>query len=157
VTGVTQIDSNYLLTLKSTLETVLTEVDKQLTGQGMVPGPGGVMLDVLPLSRLTVQAGVAGSNGEGFDPAVQLIDALQAMGGSVTDQLKWLKQVLTDMIAEITTTVQSFGSSETLNSESVAQLNTDFSRTITVMGQGASSGSSPTGGTATPGSVPPGG
>ena len=42
------------------------------------------------------------------------------MGGSIHDQLTWLNKVLTDMISEITTTVNSFGNTESLNTESVA-------------------------------------
>ena len=55
------------------------------------------------------------------------------MGGSVNEQLTWLQKVLTDMINEITTTVNSFSGTESLNNEAVSQLLTDFGNTINDM------------------------
>jgi hypothetical protein len=141
VTAVTQIDSTYLSGLRTTLEGILTEVKQQIAGVGPVT-TGTAVEDIAPLSSLTVEPGVTGSNGAGFDPANQLLTAIKAMGGSVNDQLVWLEKFLTDMIAEIGTTITSFGNSDGLSSESVAQLDSDFSGAISDMQQGASSGSS---------------
>ena len=52
------------------------------------------------------------------------------MGGSINEQLTWLQKVLTDMINEITTTVNSFSNTESLNTETVDQLMSDFQNTI---------------------------
>jgi hypothetical protein len=64
------------------------------------------------------------------------------MGGSVNDQLTWLERVLNDMINEITTTVQSFSGTESLNNDAVSQLITDFQNTISDMSNGPGSTSS---------------
>lgn len=141
MTAVTQIDITYLSGLQTTLEGILTEVKQQIAGVGAVT-IGTAVEDIAPLSRLTIEPGVTGSNGAGFDPANQLLTALQTMGGSVNDQLVWLEKFLTDMIAEIGTTITSFGTADNLSSESVAQLDSDFSGAINAMQQGASSGSS---------------
>jgi hypothetical protein len=141
VTAVTQIDITYLTGLQSTLEGILTEVKQQIAGVGPVTIGTGIE-DIAPLSSLTLEPGVTGSNGAGFDPANQLLTALKTMGGSVNDQLVWLEKFLTDMIAEIGTTITSFGTAGSLSSESVAQLDSDFSGAINDMQQGASSGSS---------------
>lgn len=127
-TGVTQINKDYLNGLKSQLSQILTDVEKQLTGAGSTSDPGTTGW-LFPIdSTFSVSAG--GSN---FNAATALNNALKAFGGSVHDQLTWLKKVLTDMISEITTTVDSMGNTEDLNTQSVDQLINDFQSTINDM------------------------
>ncbi len=150
--NVIQINADYLTnTLKPALQEILGEVDAQLKGLGPSSNPN-ITEWLYPVDEnLSVEAGgTAGANGGGsFDIATHLNSSLKSMGGSVHDQLVWLQKVLTDMINEITTTVASFGSTESLNSETVGQLVTDFQNTITDIngpsGSSASSSSSSSG------------
>jgi|HubBroStandDraft_1064217.scaffolds.fasta_scaffold00821_12 hypothetical protein len=138
--GVVQINEAYLNNLKTTLNDILTEVDGQLTGMGTTGVTSDTTNFINPVdSALTVQAGPSS-----FEAGAALVSALKAMGGSVQEQLEWLKKVLTDMISEITTTVNSFSSTESLNNEAVDQLISDFQNTISDMSNpGSSSTSNP--------------
>ncbi len=145
--GTTQIDANYLNGLKSQLQNILDDVDTQLRGIGQSSDPN-VTAWIHPVDQnLIVEAGgTAGANGtSSFNAATDLNNALKKMGGSVHDQLTWLRKVLTDMIAEITTTVDSFSSTESLNNESVAQLISDFQNTINDMNNPGGSQPPPSG------------
>jgi len=133
--GVTQIDATYLNGLKGQLQSVLTDVQTQLKGIGSSPAGWVSPLD----QNFSVLPGPTS-----FNAGAALNAALKAMGGSVHDQLTWLQKTLTDMISEITTTVNSFGNTESLNTESVDQLITDFQGVINDM-------NSPPGGNGTPG------
>jgi hypothetical protein len=117
----TQIDATYLNGLKGQLQTLLTDVQNQLKGIGNSPdgwvSPVDQNLKVLP-------------GATSFNAGAALNTALQAMGGSIHDQLTWLQKTLTDMINEITTTVNSFSNTESLNTETVDQLISDFQGTI---------------------------
>jgi hypothetical protein len=125
---VTQINKDYLNNLKNRLSDLLTDVENQLKGVGASSAPGTTTY-IQPVDQtLTVNAG--GNTGVPFNAATALNKALGAMGGSVHDQLTWLHKTLTDMIGEITTTVNSFSGTESLNNESVAQLISDFQNTI---------------------------
>lgn len=139
--GVTQIDTTYLNTLKGQLQTVLGDVKTQLKGIGSSPAGWVYPVD----QNFNVLDGATT-----FDAGTQLNTALKAMGGSVHDQLTWLQKVLTDMISEITTTVDSFTNSESINTESVDQLITDFQNTINDMNSPSGNGSSAPGGNNTP-------
>jgi hypothetical protein len=123
--AVTQIDANYLNQLKAQLQTVLTDVEHQLNGIGASPDPNTTGSVGAVDSTLSVLAGASG-----FAAGVSLNNALKALGGSIHDQLVWLKKVLTDMTNEIDNTVASFGANEALNNEAVDQLLTDFQNTI---------------------------
>jgi hypothetical protein len=126
--NVTQINKDYLNQLKTQLTAILNEVDQQLQGMGAYNGPGSTGW-LNPVDQtLVVSAG-----GNSFNAASQLNNALKTMGGSVHDQLTWLKKVLTDMTNEITTTVDAMSNTETLNTETVDQLITDFQSTINDM------------------------
>ncbi len=126
--GQTQIDKNYLNSLKSELQTILDDVNKQLIGIGHSSDPSLTMW-ISPVDQtLSVAAGAPS-----FNAGKALNDALSKMGGSIHDELTWLKKVLTDMISEITTMVDSFGATESLNTESVNQLISDFQNTINDM------------------------
>src|SRR5260221_182627 len=148
--AVTQINADYLNGLKGQLQTVLTNVENQLKGIG-----NSADGNILPVDQnLKVEAGLTT-----FNAGVALNTALQAMGGSIHDQLTWLKKVLTDMINEITTTVNSFNNAESLNTETVDQLITDFQNTIGDLNNPPGSSGSP-GGSKTPapsGTPAPGG
>jgi hypothetical protein len=123
--AVTQIDADYLNQLKSQLQTVLDHVNAQLTGIGASSDPNTTSWIGPVDDTLSVLAGAAN-----FAAGVSLNKALHALGGSLHDQLVWLKKVLTDMIHEITTTVESFSATESLNTETVDQLLSDFQSTI---------------------------
>jgi hypothetical protein len=132
-----QIDSAYLNNLQSQLETLLTAVESQLRGLGTTSSAQtSGFLDTVD-ETLTVQAGATT-----FNAGAALNSALKNMGGSVHDQLTWLQRVLNDMINEITTTVQSFSGTESLNNDAVSQLITDFQNTISDMSNGPGSTSS---------------
>ncbi|SRR5260370_34275452 len=117
----TQINADYLNGLKGQLQTVLGDVKTQLKGVGSSPAGWVNPVD----QNFSVLDGP-----NGFNAGAQLNAALKAMGGSVNQQLTWLQKVLTDMINEITNTVNSFKNAESLNTETVDQLITDFQNTI---------------------------
>jgi hypothetical protein len=139
---VTQIDTTFLNSLKGDLQDIQQDVQSQLNGIGS--GDPDLSSWISPVDQsLTVTAGA-----QNFNAGKALTDALSKMGGSVHDQLTWLNKVLTDMISEITTTVNSFGNTESLNTEAVSTLITDFTNTINDMnnppgGSGTPSGSNP--------------
>jgi hypothetical protein len=134
---ITQIDTAYLDNLKNQLQDLQTQVEQQLQGLGTKGVTPNTLSFIEPLSsQLTIAAGAAS-----FDAGAALKTALNAMGGSVHDQLTWLDKVLGDMIIEITTTVNSFKGTEGLNNESVDQLLNDFKNTIGDMNSPAGSGS----------------
>jgi hypothetical protein len=144
-TPVTNINTAYLTNLRKTLDQVLDEVNTQLQGFGSVSSPLTTGFIEPVNGSLQVQAGLISSSAiNGFDAAGDLNTALQNMGGSVSDQLTWLKGVLQEMISEIGNTITSFGQNGELNNESVSQLESDFEQTINSMQQGpsGSSGSS---------------
>jgi hypothetical protein len=134
--GVTQIDATYLNTLKGQLQTVLGDVNNQLKGVGSSPAGWVNPVD----QNFSVLDGP-----DGFNAGAQLNTALKAMGGSVNQQLTWLQKVLTDMINEITNTVNSFSGTESINTESVDQLITDFQSTIKDVNNPPSSAGTPSG------------
>ena len=138
--NVTQIDANYLNGLKGQLQTILTDVQNQLRGIGASTDPNTTSWLGPVDQNLSVQGGA-----KSFNAATALNTALNAMGGSVNEQLTWLQKVLTDMINEITTTVNSFSGTESLNNEAVSQLLTDFGNTINDMNNppGGSGSSNP--------------
>jgi hypothetical protein len=150
--AVTQINADYLKKLQGNLQDLLGQVNDQLEGLGTKGATGATTGYIPPVtSSLTVAAGAST-----FDAGAAINKALQSMGGSVSAQLTWLKNVLTDMISEITTTVNSFSGTESLNNESVTQLMTDFQKTINDINSPASSGTStPGSGTTTPPSTTP--
>jgi hypothetical protein len=132
-TGVTQIDASYLNGLKAQLQDLQSQVELQIRGLGAA-GTGASTTNYIPSAdNLTLQAGTSS-----FDAGQMIATALKTVGGSVHDRLVWLDQVLTDMVAEITTTVNKFKGTESLNNEAVDQLTTDFQNTI---GDMANSGS----------------
>jgi len=141
----TQIDSTYLNNLKGQLQGIQTDVQSQLNGIGAGDPSLSGWISAVDQS-LTVTAGA-----QNFNAGKALNTALGKMGGSIHDQLTWLNKVLTDMINEITTTVNSFGNTESLNTESVATLLSDFQHTINDMNNppGASGSSTPTNNTPT--------
>ncbi len=136
-TNVTQIDTTYLTGFQKQLQTILTSVQNQLKGAGASSDPN-VTGWLGPVDQnLTVQAGATT-----FNAATDLNNALKAMGGSVHTQLTWLQKVLTDMISEINTTIQSFSGTESLNNDTVEQLISDFENTVSDMNN-PSGGNSP--------------
>jgi hypothetical protein len=153
--AVLQINKAYLLNLKSQLQSVLDDVNAQLRGVG---NPSKTELNTSPTlgttlnipavdGTLQVLAGVMGSSSQaGFDAAQQLNTALESMGSSVHNQLTWLQEVLMAMESDIDLTVQSFSKTESLNAESVTQLQTDFSNTLSLIQQGPQSSSGGSGG-----------
>jgi hypothetical protein len=142
-TNVTQINKDYLNKLSTQLSSVLTDVKEQLAG-GASPTDATTGMDMYAvtsdLAQYVKAGGPSGSSGS-FPAAQELTTAMDSMGGSVNEQLTWLEKVLTDMISEIGTTVDSFGSAESLNTEAVQTLMNDFSNTITDMSNPPSSNS----------------
>lgn len=134
--GVTQIDTDYLNTLKGQLEELDGKVEAQMKGIGPVSSPATTNF-INPVNDLTLLAGPSG-----FDAGAAIASALKTAGGSVYDQLEWLDKVLKDMINEITSTVNSFNGTESLNNEAVDTLTTDFQNTINDMNNPTSSSSS---------------
>jgi hypothetical protein len=124
---VTQIDTDYLNTLKAQLEQLDSQVEAQIKGIGPSSDPATTNY-INPVNELTLLAGPAG-----FDAGTAIANALKTAGGSVYDQLEWLDKVLKDMISEITTTVSSFNGTESLNNDAVDTLMTDFQNTINDM------------------------
>ncbi|HEY3907108.1 MAG TPA: hypothetical protein VGM14_24595 [Streptosporangiaceae bacterium] len=140
----TQIDSTYLNNLKGQLQGIQTDVQSQLNGIGAGDSSLSGWISAVD-SSLTVSAGATN-----FNAGKALNTALGKMGGTIHDQLTWLNKVLTDMIGEITTTVNSFGNTESLNTESVATLIGDFQHTINDMNNPPGSSGTSTPSTTTP-------
>jgi hypothetical protein len=134
---VTQIDTDYLNQLKTQLEQLDSQVEVQIRGIGPSSNPATTNY-INPVNDLKLLAGPSG-----FDAGTAIANALKTAGGSVYDQLEWLDKVLKDMISEITTTVNSFNGTESLNNDAVDTLMTDFQNTITDMGNPAGSPSNP--------------
>ncbi len=135
--AVTQIDTNYLNTLKAQLEEVDGQVEAQLKGIG--PSSSSETTNYInPVNDLTLLAG-----GPGFDAGAAIANALKTAGGSVYDQLQWLDKVLKDMIIEITNTINSLHGTESLNNDAVDTLMTEFQNTINDMGSPGSSSPNP--------------
>lgn len=129
-TDVTDINAAFLNKMKSQLNDILTEVQAQLKGIGQAYRANATF-NINPVDStlgVTIQAG-----GVSFDAAAELKTALNKMGGSVHEQLEWLRKVLSDMILEITDTVTKFTNNETLNKELVEKLITEFQLTINDM------------------------
>lgn len=143
--NVTQIDTTYLNNLKGQLQAIQTDVQNQLNGIGASSDPNLTGWISAVDENLTVSAGATN-----FNAGKALDTALGKMGGSIHDQLTWLNKVLTDMINEITTTVNSFGNTESLNTESVATLIGDFQHTINDMNNPPGSSGTSTPSTTTP-------
>ena len=155
--NVLKIDKSYLNNLLSQIESILKDVNAQLAGVGNTnksdvtseANPvNGTTLNISPVNgSLQVKAGVLGNNGAGFDAANQLNAALGSMGSSVQAELQWLQKVLQAMETETENTEQSFSKTETLNGESVTQLQNDFTNTISTLQQGPQTGSGTSGST----------
>jgi hypothetical protein len=127
--NVTHFSVAYLNKLKARLAEMQGQVTDQMRGQGASTDPTtSLWIDPVD-SALTVRAGGAGANAT-FDAAAALNTALTSMGGSVHDQLAWLRKVLGDMIDEITVTVNSFGTTESVNNEIMDKLISEFKTTI---------------------------
>src|ERR1700761_1815017 len=140
-TKVTQVDANYLTSFQKQLQTILTNVQNQLKGTETSSDPNTTGWLGTVDQTLTVQAGATT-----FNAATDLNNALKAMGGSVHTQLTWLQKVLTDMISEITTTIQSFSGAESINNDTVEQLISDFENTVSDMSNPSGGSSSTTSG-----------
>ena len=134
--AVTQINADYLKNLQGQLSDLLDQVNTQLKGLGTT----GASSSTTPLISAVTSSIQVAAGGNSFDAAQTINSALQSMGGSVNDQLNWLKNVLTDMISDITTTINSFSGTESLNNESVSTLESDFQKTINQLNSPASSG-----------------
>lgn len=127
--NVTHFSVAYLNKLKARLAEMQAQVTNQMNGRGGSADPAtSLWIDPVD-SALTVRAGGAGA-GATFDAASALNTALTSMGGSVHDQLAWLRKVLGDMIDEITVTVNSFGTTESANNEIMDKLISEFRTTI---------------------------
>ena len=147
---VTQINASYLDGLQSQLQELLDQVNDQLNGLGAKGVSASTTSFIQPVSAsLQVAAGASP-----FAAGAAFNQALKSMGGSVNDQLTWLKKVLTDMISEITTTVNSFSATESLNDESADQVAADFAHTIADLNSPPSSSSGTTPPSST-GTTPP--
>jgi hypothetical protein len=132
--NVTQIDLSYLHKLKTRLSAMQTQVEDQIRGQGASFDPATTPWIGPVDATLTVRAGGAGTGaGSTFDIATALTSALAAMGGSIHDQLAWLDTTLGGMIAEITATVNSFGTTESTNNEAMDKLISEFQTTISAI------------------------
>jgi hypothetical protein len=137
----TEISVPYLKNLQSQLQDMLNGVDQQLAGG--TDNPYSVWLPPAVDGFQIKAGGTTGSSGSStFDLATTLTQAISTTWTSITDELTWLKKVLTDMISEISTTITSFGNVENINSETVDQLMQDFQSTITDMNQPAVTSSS---------------
>jgi hypothetical protein len=130
-TGITSVSLTYLNNLETSLQDVLTLVNKQIQGEGATSDPTTTLwIDPVDYS-LTVNAGGVGQGRNvTFDAGAALNQALSTMGGSVHDQLIWLRKVLTEMITEVSVTIKNFGTSQDANNEAVGQLVTEFQSTI---------------------------
>ena len=148
--NVTQIDATYLNNLKGQLQAIQTDVQSQLNGIGTSSDPNLTGWISAVDQSLTVSAGP-----DKFNAGKALNAALSKMGGSIHDQLTWLNKVLTDMINEITTTVNSFGNTESLNNDSVATLISDFQHTINDMNNPPGASGTTTPSTTTPSTTTP--
>ena len=143
--GVTEINSAYLTTLQQQLQQLLTEIETQLDGMGTTGTGPDTTNFIKPVdSTLAVIAGPSSSGSTTFPAGGALNAALSSMGGSVHDKLVWLKNVVSDMISELTTVISKFNGTESLNSETVDQLAADFRATIGDEGAPSSSSSSST-------------
>jgi hypothetical protein len=132
--NVTHVEVAYLNKLKAALSEMRTQVEEQIRGQGATSDPTTTQWIDPVDSALRVSAGGVGAGaGSTFDAAAALSTALSSMGGSVHDQLAWLDKVLGDMINQITATVKSFGTTESVNQDSVDKLISEFQATIGVI------------------------
>jgi len=125
---VTQIDTNYLTTLKSQIDLLKTEVELQIKGVGPVGTNSSTTNYIYSVDNLKLLPGTSS-----FDAGTQLQNALKTMGGSVHDRLTWLDKTLGDMSDDITATIKKFNDTESINNDSVDQLVTDFRNTIADM------------------------
>ena len=126
--AVTEINADYLRHLQHELQDLQAQVETQLSGLGTTGAVADTTEFINPIDKITLRAGTSD-----FAAGAAISSALQNMGGSVHNQLLWLKRVLTDMISEITSTVNSFQDTESLNNEDVSKLIGDFQHTINDM------------------------
>jgi hypothetical protein len=120
-----RIDKTYLTEFQTYLTGVLGELKTKIGKSQPLTGDPNTWLPALD-SALKVTAG-----GSGFGPAALLNQKLSALGGSVETQLKWLEKLLTGMIADLGTTIESFEKNETLNNDNVEKFFSYFDDTVT--------------------------
>ena len=144
--GPLTIGKTYLRQLQNALGDLLNAVEDQLNGVGTVVVRGNT-LNLPPVDGSLAQdfrPGASTLQGATFNVGAALADQLNKMGTSVNDVLTGLEQVLTSMMSEIDTTINQMGDTETLNTESVDQLISEFSATI--QGLNSPPGTKPAGG-----------
>ncbi len=125
---VTQIDTNYLTTLKNQIDDLKAQVKHQITGMGPIGTSSSTTNFIYSVDNLKLLPGTSS-----FDAGTQLQNALKTMGTSVHDRLTWLDKTLGDMSDEITATIKKFNDNESLNNDAVDKLVTDFRNTIADM------------------------
>jgi hypothetical protein len=119
-----RIDKTYLTGFQTYLTGVLGELKTKIGKSQPSTGDSNTWLPALD-AALKVTGG-----GSGFGPAALLNQKLSALGGSVETQLKWLEKLLTDMIADLGTTIESFEKNETLNNDDVEEFFSYFDDTV---------------------------
>jgi hypothetical protein len=146
--NILQIDTTFLKGILGEVQQVLSQVTADMSGAGyQIPATSGITV---------VNGSLQVSAGASFPAAAELNQALMSMGSSVYAQLQWLQKVLTDMVSETEATIKSMTGTESLNEDSVDQLQQDFYQTIADMqsppGGGSSGGGSSGGGSSGSGS-----
>lgn len=121
---VTQIDIGYLTAFRNEVQQMLDHLNETMMGH---PSNDSATTGwIYPVDgALQVYAGT-----KGFQAAEDLNTALKTMGGTVQQQLQWLKKVFMDMISETNQTIQKFKSTESMNAETATKLQQDFYQTI---------------------------
>ncbi|HUZ26736.1 MAG TPA: hypothetical protein VMV07_23535 [Streptosporangiaceae bacterium] len=140
--SVLEIDQGYLRGLQTALQQILNDVTNQVNGLGSVTWfTGPVQVPPVDSSlTITLPGGTSGS-GSTFPLGQELNAHLAAMGGTVAQEVQWLQNVLTDMVAEIDTTITAMSDNEQLNNEAITKLMNDFQQTFADLG--TSPGSEP--------------
>ena len=130
--GVTDVSVAYLRQLNASFADILQQVNDQLNGKTTATATAPAALIEPVNADLQVKAGSPGAGGPDFDAAAALNAAMSDMGGSVHDQLDWLRRVLSTMIGEVNDAIAAVGTVNHLNDEQADALVSDFEHTIGV-------------------------
>jgi hypothetical protein len=142
--GTLWINKAYLNSLSAQLQTMLTDVTNQADGAVNPAAYSGTLPKVDQTLNVLAPGGTSGTSST-FAAGANLNAALATMGGSVAEEVAYLKNVLTDMIQEIQTTADAMDNTESLNGDSVTTLMTDLQQTISDINAGPGSGSGSSG------------
>jgi hypothetical protein len=135
--SVTSINAAYLNTLVQYFLQPLLDQVNTLLKPGQSENIQGNTFEVPQIDgTLSVPAGPST-----FQPATDLVNALNQVGSSVNSDLNWFQTALSETIDEINTTVASMKSTDDLNAEQAQTILTDFAGAISAVDSSPTSGS----------------